>query len=214
MVPTEKHKLISRGRKRNRAGEQHKASSDINHLTHPRNQKLNLQTSPFWHSPTTLPGIYKSSATNSKAYLSGLHLFRVFNRYYFRTVKQINMSIRTITLLPSSVRSRPLSTPNLDNPRDSGLYPNGHGYGIAVWFGIASAILAATLILIYVGYLTHKAIKRTRERRYVGYFVIFFLPLRLRSYLPLFFLICSQNVKAKGRDLTKRNPAFPILETC
>ena len=106
-----------------------------------------------------------------------------------------------VTLNTSSLPSSAVSTSmasNADNPKNSGLYPSGHGYGVAIWFGIASAILAATLILIYLGWIIYKATKRTRERRYMSFFFLG-LSETLLCFTP-FLLDCSQNMKgAKTR---------------
>ena len=84
----------------------------------------------------------------------------------------------TVTLLPSP-RVSPPRIDNADTPKNSRLYPNAHGYGVAVWFGIASAILAAILILIYMAFLAYKAVKKSRERRYVALLPPFFSRLNI-----------------------------------
>ena len=87
------------------------------------------------------------------------------------------MAVSTVTFHPTvtvyaSLSSSILTSPTsiLDDPKESGLYPNGRGYGIAVWFGIGSAILAAALIVAYMGWLSYKAIQMTRQQRFVTFF--------------------------------------------
>ncbi|KAL8795109.1 MAG: hypothetical protein Q9195_002406 [Heterodermia aff. obscurata] len=90
------------------------------------------------------------------------------------TEKRVIMSVvstvtihPTVTVHASYAPSNTLSTPSTtDNPKNSGLYPSGHGYGIAIWFGIASAMLTAILILAYLGWLMYKALKRSHQRRH------------------------------------------------
>ena len=106
------------------------------------------------------------------------------------------MALSTVTIHPtktvwaSFVPSSTPTTASADNPKNSGLYPNGHGYGIAVWIGIASAMFAAILILIYMGWVTYKSIKRTRARRSVIFISFNFPEFRKKG-------------GAKKRDLVK-----------